>query len=115
MKETSDIRQDDFFSSGYNSSEDQEENNFNSPEAKPENIFTSTNKENSEQLSSKILAFPFTLDSYELINLNSKDELLSYGNELLIIFGHMEKLKNNKMYLTTMSYNRNTFKVKFEA
>ena len=100
MKEEAlNIQPEDIFSSGYNSSEEQEENNFNSPEAFPENIFANQYKENSEQLSSKILAFPFTLDSYELINLNSKDELLSYGNELLIIFGNMEKLKNNELIL----------------
>ena len=87
------------FSSGYNSSEEQEENNFNSPEAFPENIFANQYKENSEQLSSKILAFPFTLDTYELVNLKSKEELLSYGDELTIIFGNLEKIKNNELFL----------------
>ena len=90
---------DDLFSSGYNSSEEQEENNFNSPEAFPENIFANQYKENSEQLSSKILTFPFTLDTYELVNLKSKEELLSYGDELTIIFGNLEKIKNNELFL----------------
>ena len=90
---------DDLFSSGYNSSEEQEENNFNSPEAFPENIFANKYKENSEQLSSKILTFPFTLDTYELVNLKSKEELLSYGDELTIIFGNLEKIKNNELFL----------------
>ena len=99
MKETSDIRQDDFFSSGYNSSEDQEENNFNSPDVKPENIFSSTNKENTEQLSSKILCFPFTLDSYQLINLKSKEDPELDGTQLLVIVGDLEKIKPNEKIL----------------
>ena len=99
MKETSNIRQDDFFSSGYNSSEDQEENNFNSPEAKPENIFTSTNKENSEQLSSKILCFPLTLDSYQLINLKSNEDPELERTQLLVILGDLEKIKPNEKIL----------------
>ena len=57
MKETSNIPPDDFFSSVYNSSEEQEENNFNSPEAKPENIFSPINKKKPKKLFS-ILQFP---------------------------------------------------------
>ena len=85
----------DLFSSGYNSSEEPEENNFNCPEVNPENIFGHQHKENSEQLSSKILGFPFTLDSYELINYESKDIFNSYGDEFITIFGNLEKIKIN--------------------
>ena len=99
MKETSDIPQENFFSSGYNSSEELEENNFNSSEIKPENIFSPTNKENPEQLSSKILCFPFKLDSYQIINVKSKDDHELYGKELLIILGNLDKIKNNEIIL----------------
>ena len=99
MKEASNIPPDDFFSSVYNSSEEQEENNFNSPEAKPENIFSPINKENSEQLSSKILCFPFTLDSYQLINLKSKEDPELDRTQLLVILGSLEKIKPNDKIL----------------
>ena len=99
MKETSDTNQEDFFSSGYNSSEEPEENNFNSPEAKPENIFGPTNKENSDQLSSKILYFPFKLDSYQLINIRSKDDPELRGKELFFILGNLEKIRANEILL----------------
>ena len=98
MKEALNTQTEDVLSSGYNSSEEQEENNFNSPEAYPENIFANQ-KDNSEQLSSKILTFPFTLDKYELVNLKSKEELLSFGDELTIILGNLEKIKINELLL----------------
>ena len=99
MKEALNIPPDDFFSSLYNSSEEQEENNFNSPEANPENIFSHINKENSEQLSSKILCFPFTLDSYQLINIKSKEDPELNGTHLLVILGSLEKIKPNDKIL----------------
>ena len=99
MKETSDIPQENFFSSGYNSSEELEENNFNSSEIKPENIFSPTNKENPEQLSSIILYFPFKLDSYQIIKVKSKDAHELGGKELLIILGNLDKIKNNEILL----------------
>ena len=100
MKEiTTEIRPEEIFLSGYDSSEEPEENNFNSPEANPENIFGNQSKENSEQLSSKILSFPFTLDTYELINLKGEDDPELGGSDLQIILGHLEKLKNNELVL----------------
>ena len=100
MKEvTSSNHPEEIFSSGYDSSEEPEENNFNSPEANPENIFGNQSKENSEQLSSKILGFPFTLDSYEIINLKSENVPELGSPELQVIFGNLEKLKNNELIL----------------
>ena len=99
MKGTLDIRPEDFFSPGYNSSEEPEDNNFNSPEAKPENIFSPTNKENSEQLSSKILCLPFKLDSYQKLNIKNKDDPELGGKELFIILGNLESIKANEIIL----------------
>ena len=105
MKES--IKPEDIFSSGYDSSEEPEENNFNSPEANPENIFINQTKENSEQLSSKILGFPFTLDSYDLINFESLNELILGGAELSVIFGNLEKLKINDLILKLAFVSKN--------
>ena len=99
MKKVIPTHPEDIFSSGYDSSEELEENNFNSPEAKPENIFANHAKENSELFSSKILSFPFILDSYELINLKTKDKLQLEGEELSIILGNLDKIKNNELLL----------------
>ena len=85
----------DYFSSGYMSSEEPEENNFHSIQEKSENLFCESNKENTEQLSSKILCFPFTLDSYELLNLINKNHPELGGDQLLIIFGSLENPKKN--------------------
>ena len=89
----------DYFSSGYISSEEPEENNFHSVQVKSENIFCEPNKENTEQLSSKILCFPFKLDSYELVNLINKNQPELGGEQLLIIFGSLENLKENELIL----------------
>ena len=99
MKESIPTLPEDIFSSRYDSSEELEENNFNSQEANPENIFVNHSKENSEQLSSKIFMLPFTLDSYELINMKTKDELQLGGEDLLIILGNLDKIKNNELLL----------------
>ena len=99
MKEAMPTNPEDIFSSGYESSEELEENNFNSPEANPENIFANQTKENTEQLSTKILSFPFALDSYELINLKSKDDPQLGGKYLSIILGNLNKTKNNELLL----------------
>jgi len=99
MKEAISTKFEGIFSLGLDSSKDSEENNFNSPEADPENIFTNQTKENSEQLSSKILNFPFTLDSYTLIHLETNDKYELGGDELCIIFGNLTNFKNNELIL----------------
>ena len=87
-------------SSGYISSEEQEEeNNFHSIQAKPENIFDNPKKDNIEQISSVILCFPFKLDSYELINLKDKDDKELRDNDLVIISGSLEKIKTTDLIL----------------
>jgi len=87
-------------SSGYISSEEQEEeNNFHSIQAKPENIFDNQKKENIEQISSAILCFPFKLDSYELINLKDKDDEELKDKDLVIIEGSLEKVKTTDLIL----------------
>ena len=99
MKEAIPTKFEGIFSLGLDSSKDSEENNFNSPEGDPENIFTNQTKENSEQLSSKILNFPFTLDSYTLIHLETNDKYELGGDELCIIFGNLTNFKNNELIL----------------
>ena len=99
MKEAISTKFEGIFSLGLDSSKDSEENNFNSPETDPENIFTNQIKENSEQLSSKILNFPFTLDSYTLIHLETNDKYELGGDELCIIFGNLTNFKNNELIL----------------
>ena len=107
MKESISTKPEDIFSSGYDSSEQPEENNFNSPEANPENIFLNHTKENSEQLSSKILSFPFTLDSYDLINMEYVNELILGGAELSVIYGSLEKIKINELILKLTFVSKN--------
>ena len=94
-KEIFNTQKDSFFSADYMSPEElSEENNFLSPAVKPENIFEDQNRDTSEpQLSSKILSFPFTLDSYQLINLKNKEDPELGGTECKIITGDLEKIK----------------------
>ena len=100
MKEALPTQFDDIFLSNYDSSKDLEENNnFNSPEVNPENIFINQTKENSEQLSSKILGFPFALDSYTLIDFLSMEKYKKGIEELTIIFGNWDNFKNNELIL----------------
>ena len=88
------------FSSGYISSEEQEEeNNFHSNQAKPENIFDNQKKENIEQISSVILCFPYKLDSYKLINIEDKDDEDLRGSDSVIISGSLEKIKPTDLIL----------------
>ena len=100
MNEALPTHHEDIFSSGYDSSKDSEEdNNFNSPETNPENIFNNQAKENSDQLSSKILSFPFALDSYSLIDIKSSQKLELGGEELTVLFGNLDNFKNNELIL----------------
>ena len=100
MNEALPTHHEDIFSSGYDSSKDSEEdNNFNSPETNPENIFNNHAKENSDQLSTKILSFPFALDSYSLIDLKSSQKLELGGDELTVLFGNLDNFKNNELIL----------------
>ena len=100
MNEALPTHHEDIFSSGYDSSKDSEEdNNFNSKETNPENIFNNHAKENSDQLSTKILSFPFALDSYSLIDLKSRQKLELGGDELTVLFGNLDNCKNNKLIL----------------
>ena len=88
-----------------------DDNNFHSSEAKPENIFEDPGKDNSEaQLSSKILNFPFTLDSYQLIYIKSKEDPEFGGEECKIILGNLEKLRYDEpiLKLTFFSKDRRT-------
>ena len=100
MNEALPSHHEDIFSSGYDSSKDSEEdNNFNSPETNPENIFNNHAKENSDQLSSKILSFPFALDSYSLIDFKGSQKLELGGDELTVLFGNLDNFKNNELIL----------------
>ena len=55
-----------------------------------------------------------TKDDGVLFDLSSEDVIAGSIIEFMVS-GYMEKLKENKKYLTTMSYNRNTFRIKYEA
>lgn len=55
-----------------------------------------------------------TKDDGVLFDLSSEDVIAGSIIEFMVS-GYMEKLKENKKYLTTMSYNRNTFKIKYEG
>lgn len=55
-----------------------------------------------------------TKDDGVLFDLSNEDVVAGSIVEFMVS-GYMEKLKDNKKYLTTMSYNRNTFKIKYEA
>ena len=107
MKESISSKSDEIFSFGYDSSEKSEENIFNSSEANPENIFLNQTKKNPEQLSSKILGFPFILNSYGLFNLVSANELILGGVELSIIDGNLEKTKINGLILKLVVASKN--------
>jgi hypothetical protein len=55
-----------------------------------------------------------TKDDGVLFDLSSEDVIAGSIIEFMVS-GYMEKLKENKKYLTTMSYNRNTFRIKYEG
>ena len=52
-----------------------------------------------QQLSSKILSFPFTLDSYQLINLKNKEDPELGGAECKIISGDLGKIRYGEAIL----------------
>ena len=84
-----------------------EDNNFLSPEAKPENIFEDHLKDASEaQLSSKILGFPFILDSYQLIYLKNKDDPELNGEQCKFILGNLEKIRYNEPILKLIFFSK---------
>ena len=55
-----------------------------------------------------------TKDDGVLFDLSSEDVIAGSIIEFMVS-GYMEKLKGNKKYLTTMSYNRNTFRINYEV
>lgn len=55
-----------------------------------------------------------TKDDGVLFDLSNEDVVAGSIVEFMVS-GYMEKLKDNKKYLTTMSYNRNTFRINYEA
>ena len=50
-------------------------------------------------------------DDGALFDLTDEDSLPS-SLGAFVVASYMEKMKGNKMYLTTMSYNRNTFRIR---
>jgi hypothetical protein len=55
-----------------------------------------------------------TKDDGVLFDLSSDDVVTGSIVEFMVS-SYMEKLKDNKKYLTTMSYNRNTFRINYEV
>ena len=96
-----------FLSDSISPDENFEDDNFLSPEVKPENIFEHPRKENSEaQLSTIILGFPFTLDSYQLLYLKNKEDSELGGLECKIILGNLEKIKFDKPILKLIFFSK---------
>ena len=78
----------------------EEDNDFLSEQLKSENIFAESEKEQNEsQFSSKILGFPFTLESYKLIHLKNKNESILNSNNSIIILGEIDFLRFNDYFL----------------
>ena len=99
---------DSYFLSVNNSPEDiLEDNNFLSSEVKPENIFRHSVKDVSEtQLSSLILEFPFTLDSYQLLYLKNKEDTELGGLDCKIFLGNLEKIKFDEPILKLIFFSK---------
>ena len=96
-----------FLSDCISSDELYDDNNFLSSEVKPENIFKDQGKDAPEtQLSSKILGFPFTLDSYHLLFLKSKDDPEIGGPEVKIILGDFENVKYCEPFLKLIFFSK---------
>ena len=107
-EETFNIPPDSYFVSDCISHDElSDDNNFLSPEVKPENIFDDQGKDNSEaQLSSKILNFPFTLDSYQLIYIKNKEDPELGGEECKIILGNLEKIRYEEPILELIFFSK---------
>ena len=107
-EETFNIPPDSYFVSECISHDElSDDNNFLSPEVKPENIFEDQGKDNSEaQLSSKILNFPFTLDSYQLIYIKNKEDPELGGEECKIILGNLEKIRYEEPILELIFFSK---------
>ena len=96
-----------FLSNYISPDENTEDDNFLSPEVNPENIFEHSKRDNSEaQLSSIILGFPFTLDSYQLLYLRNKEDSELGGKDCNIILGNLEKIKFNKPILKLIFFSK---------
>ena len=109
MKEESfNIPSDSLFVSNNNPPDEcLEENNFLSPQVSPENIFEDQGKDTSEtQLSSIILGFPFTLDSYHLLKLKDQDDPELGGIECNIILGNLDKIRYNEPILKLIFFSK---------
>ena len=107
-EETFDLPTDSYFLSDCTSPEEiPEEDNFLSPEVNPENIFGHIKNDNSEsQLSSIILGFPFTLDSFQLLYLKNKEDSELGGLDCTIILGNVEKIKFDKPILKLIFFSK---------
>ena len=78
----------------------EEDNDFLSEQLKSENIFAETEKDQNEsQFSSKILGFPFTLESYKLIHLQGKNEPIFNSNNSYILSGEIDLLRFSDYFL----------------
>ena len=109
MKEEAfNLPSDSYFLPDNNSPDDiLEENNFLSSEVKPENIFRHSVKDVSEtQLSSLILEFPFTLDSYQLLYLKNKEDPELGGLDCKIFLGNLEKIKFDEPILKLIFFSK---------
>ena len=108
MNEDFNIPTDSYFlPASFSPEEFSEENNFLSSKVKPENIFEDQGKDNSEaQLSSKILNFPFTLDSYQLIYIKNQADPELGGEECKIIFGNLDKIRYNEPILKLIFFSK---------
>ena len=107
-EETFNLPTDSYFLSDCTSPEEiPEDDNFLSPEVNPENIFGHNKNDNSEsQLSSIILGFPFTLDSFQLLFLKNKEDSELGGLDCTIILGNVEKIKFDKPILKLIFFSK---------
>ena len=84
-----------------------EDKNFLSSEAKPENIFRHPVKDTSEtQLSTLILEFPFTLDSYQLLHVKNKEDSELGGSDCKIFLGNLEKIRFDEPILKLTFFSK---------
>ena len=96
-----------FLSDCISSDEVLEDKNFLSREVKPENIFDHPSKDSSEaQLSSIILGFPFTLDSFQLIFLKNGEDSELGGLDCKIILGNLENIRFDEPILKLIFFSK---------